>query len=299
MVMVDPKLETLLMVAEVKNYSLAAKKLNLTQPAVSQHISALEKELDIRIFNRSGNIITPTAAGEILITYARRCISLYKELKIKIGDEKRQAKSLTIGITHSSEGNIVPEMIANYAKANNGMNIKIISDSIKNLYDKLSTYDIDLAVVEGKVSGDKFSKILLDTDSLVAVISKDNPLSKKEIINISDLMKEHMILRSSKSATRNLFVAQLESNNMSIDDFNILVEIDNTSAIKDLVKKNIGVSVLPKSVCYAEMKDKSLAILPIENMSMITEINLVFLKTFSSRFVLEDLVSLYQATKAN
>ena len=84
---------------------------------------------------------------------------------------------------------------------------------------------------------------------------------------------------------------------MSIDDFNVLVEIDNTAAIKDLVKKNIGVSVLPKSVCYSEIKDKSLAILPIENMSMITEINLVFLKNFSSRYILEDLVSLYQATK--
>ena len=293
MSIVDPKLETLIVVSEMKNYSAAARALNLTQPAVSQHISALEKEFDIRIFNRTGNNISITPLGEILVRYARQMVSISKELATKIDDEKKQTKSLTIGITHSSEGNLVPEVLATLTKHNPRMTIKIVSDTIRNLYDKLSTYEIDLAVVEGKYSDDRYSNVLLDTDSIVAVMSKDNPLSNYEVLNIDQIKKERLILRTSTSATRNLFAAQLEANNMSLDDFNVILEMDNTAAIKELVKKNIGMSILPKSVVLTELKEKSLIALPIENMNMITEINLAFLKNYPNRNIIDELVRLY------
>lgn len=292
--MYDSKLKTLLTVYKLGNYTSAAKALNLTQPAVSQQIALLEQEYGIKIFNRYGNKILPTSYGQILINYAKRIISIYKELDIKISDERKQVQSLSIGITHSLEGNIIPEVLATFASNNKGMQIKIITDSIKNLYEKLSTYEIDLAVIEGKISGDKLSKVLLDTDSLVAVISNDNPLSKNTIIDINDLKKEKLILRTNKSATRNLFTSQLEVSNLSLDDFNVILEIDNTFSIKELVAKNIGVSILPKSICYHEFKDKRLTILPIRDMNMITEINLVFIKNTINEDIINDIVNTYR-----
>lgn len=292
--MYDSKLKTLLTVYKTGNYTSAAKQLNLTQPAVSQQISQLENEYNIKIFNRYGNKITPTSYGTILINYAKRIIYTYKELDLKIKDEMKQMKSLSIGITHSLEGNIVPEVLATFASKNAGMKIKIVSDSIKNLYDKLSTYEIDLAVIEGKINGEKLSKVLLDTDSLVAVISNDNPLSKKSMVDINDLKKEKLILRSSKSATRNLFTSQLEVSNLSLDEFNVILEIDNTFSIKELVSKNIGVSILPKSICYHEFKDKRLTILPIKDMNMITEINLAFIKNTIDESVINEIVNTYK-----
>lgn len=292
--MFDSKLKTLLTVYKTGNYTSAAKQLNLTQPAVSQQISQLENEYNIKIFNRYGNKITPTSYGTILINYAKRIIYTYKELDLKIKDEMKQMKSLSIGITHSLEGNIVPEVLATFASKNAGMKIKIVSDSIKNLYDKLSTYEIDLAVIEGKINGEKLSKVLLDTDSLVAVISNDNPLSKKSMVDINDLKKEKLILRSSKSATRNLFTSQLEVSNLSLDEFNVILEIDNTFSIKELVSKNIGVSILPKSICYHEFKDKRLTILPIKDMNMITEINLAFIKNTIDESVINEIVNTYK-----
>lgn len=292
--MYDSKLKTLLTVYKKGNYTSAAKQLNLTQPAVSQQINQLENEYNIKIFNRYGNKITPTSYGSILINYAKRIIYTYKELDLKIKDEMKQMKSLSIGITHSLEGNIVPEVLATFASKNAGMKIKIVSDSIKNLYDKLSTYEIDLAVIEGKINGEKLSKVLLDTDSLVAVISNDNPLSKKFMVDINDLKKEKLILRSSKSATRNLFTSQLEVSNLSLDEFNVILEIDNTFSIKELVSKNIGVSILPKSICYHEFKDKRLTILPIKDMNMITEINLAFIKNTIDESVINEIVNTYK-----
>lgn len=292
--MEDSKFITLLTVSELKNYTLAAKKLNLTQPAVSQHIRQLENELNIRIFNRVGSDLKITPEGSILIKYARRITSLYKELETKLSDEKKHARTLTIGITHTAESNIVAEVLAEFCSRNKGTKIKIISDSIKNLYDKLSTYEIDMAVVEGKVTEKKYSSVLLDTDSLVAVMSANNPLAKNKIINVNDLKREKMILRSKQSGTRSLFVSQLGNMNISIDEFNVILEIDNIATIKDLVQKGAGVSVLPKSVCFSEMKNHSLAILPIENMTMIREMNIVFMDDFVSHSTLDEILSIYR-----
>ncbi len=292
--MVDQKLITLLTVVETHNYSLAAKQLNLTQPAISQHIRQLEKENDIRIFNRDGNDIKLTESGEILVKYARRILSLYNDIEVKLNDAKKQSTSLTIGITRTSESNIVPEVLADFSIKNKGTHIRIVSDTIKNLYDKLSTYEIDIAVIEGNVKRGKYSSVLLDTDTVMAVISNESPLAKKKIVNINDLKKEKMILRNVGSGTRSLFLSQLENINMDIDDFNVILEIDNIATIKDLVEKNIAVSVLPKSCCYSELKTKMITALPIENMNMVREINLVFNKNSIEDNILNGLLECYK-----
>lgn len=292
--MEDAKLISLLAVNELKNYTLAAKQLNLTQPAISQHIKQLEIELNIKIFNRAGNELKITPEGEILVKYARRIVSLYKELGAKLNDEKKHAKTLIVGITHTAESNIVADVLASYCANNKGTKIKIVSDTIRNLYDKLSTYEIDFAFVEGKVNEKKYSSVLLDTDYLVAVMNLNNPLAKNKIVNINDLEKEKMILRSKHSGTRSLFVSQLMNMDMSIDEFNVIMEIDNIATIKDLIRKGVGVSVLPRSVCFSELKDHSLAILPIENMNMIREMSIVFVKDFVSNNDLEGILSIYR-----
>ena len=92
------------------------------------------------------------------------------------------------------------------------------------------------------------------------------------------------------SSTRNLFVSSLESQNMSIDDFNVIMEIDNIATIKDLIRRDFGVSVLAKSACMDELKKKKIAVLPIENLSMMREINIVYSQDFEHFETLRDIV---------
>ena len=82
------------------------------------------------------------------------------------------------------------------------------------------------------------------------------------MVTLGDLQKERMILRLPGSNTRNLFEAQLESNNMSIKDFNVVLELDNMATIKDLVRRDFGVSILARSVCQDEVRSGTLAMQP-------------------------------------
>lgn len=291
--MIDVKLYTLLAVVEFGNYTRAAEHLSLTQPAVTQHIKQLEKELNVKIFNRVGKELKPTSEGNIVIQYARRNIALYQRMKQRLIDERHHVRRLTVGITHTAESNGVAEVLGRYSAKNPGTRITIISDSINNLYDMLKNYEIDLAVVEGKVQDPSINSLLLDTDSLVLVVSNNNPLAKKSMVTINEIKKQPLILRRPSSGTRNLFVAHLESNNMSLDEFNVILEVDNIGTIKELIQRDIGVSILARSACLDELRNGTLTVLPIENLSMVREINILYHRDFEHVDILQSIVKEY------
>jgi len=76
----------------------------------------------------------------------------------------------------------------------------------------------------------------------------------------------------------------------------VILEVDNIATIKDLIRKNLGVSILPKSTCMDEVRKGKMTILPIENMSMVRETNIVYQKDFSHPDVLHELTSIYRKT---
>jgi LysR family transcriptional regulator, transcriptional activator of the cysJI operon len=293
--MIDNKLETLIAVSELGSFTKAAQSLSLTQPAVSQHIKALEEELGIKIFNKTESGLKPTPEGVIAIRYAKRVKSLYQTEEQRIADSKKNMFSLVVGITHTAESSTVGEALANYAYNTKGLRITILSDSITNLYEKLEDYDVDLIVVEGRNIDKRYSSLLLDTDSLVLAVGTGNPLSKKSMVTIKELEEEKMIIRGANSGTRQLFEASLHSQGLSLDDLNVILEADNIATIKELVVKNIGVSVLAKSACLDEEKDHKLVLLPIEGLAMIREVNLVYPKDFGHLEILDGIVGAYKA----
>ena len=294
--MVDVKLFTLLKVYETGNYTRAAEKLSLTQPAVSQHIKQIERELGTVVFDRSVGKIRPTPEGMLVIQYAERVVSLYENLQRALEDTRKSIDRLRVGITHTSESNIVTEVLAQYAEQFDNMKITIQTDTISNLYEMLKTYKIDIAIVEGAVADPSINSVMLDTDSLVLCVSNEHPLAKRSLVTIEELKKEKMILRLPSSGTRNLFAANLESRNLSLEDFNVTLEVDNIATIKDLVRRNYGVSILARSACMDELKKGKITVLPIENLSMIREVNILYHHTFKHAEILQDIVRIYNET---
>ncbi|HOO26236.1 MAG TPA: LysR family transcriptional regulator [Clostridiales bacterium] len=294
--MIDGKLLTLLAVSELGSYTKAAEKLALTQPAVSQHIKQLENELDIKIFHRANNELKATEEGLILLKYARRSVALNDSMKQSLLDLKHRTRRLRVGITHTAESNAVAEVLGKFSLQNPGTTITIITDTIKNLYVMLKNFELDLAVVEGKPLDDNINSVLLDTDSLVLVVSNNHPLAKKSMVKINELKREPLILRRPSSGTRNLFAAHLESNNLNLGDFNVIMEVDNIATIKDLIRRDIGVSILSRSVCLDELKKKKITVLPVENLSMIREINILYHNDFKHDDILRSIITEYGKT---
>ena len=297
--MFNNKLYTFLEVALSGSVSVAAKKLNLTQPAVSQQIRSLEQEFGTKLYVRSEKGIILTATGEIAFKYANRIANLYNSMQEEIKKAKSQSRKLVIGVTQTIEFSIVSEILAEFCTRNKGTHIKIISDTINNLYTKLKLYEVDLIIVNGNASLDNsYNRILLSTDYLVYVVGKNDPLANKSMISMSKLREQSLILRTKGSSTRELFEACLESLNDNILNYNVIMEVDNIATIKSLVANGFGSSVLSHSVCTQEIKKGKLVVVPIENLSIVREINIVYHKDFEYTDQIDEIRSIYTARMA-
>ena len=291
--MFDTRLYSLLKVVEVGSYTKAAEQLNLSQPAVSQHIRQLEEMLGVKLFEHTHNRLSVTAEGEIVVKYARRMIALSNNMRQALKTEKEQIRSLTIGITHTAENGAIIEALAAYTNSFGDMNMKIITNTTQPLYTAVKNYELDFAFVEGKSRDPSLGTMMVDTDCLVLAVPPDHALARQSMVTISQLKKEKLILRLPNSNTRTLFEASLESHGLRLDDFNVIMEIDSIATIRKLIRHGFGVSVLAKSACMSEVKKGLLAVLTIESLSMIREINLVYRKDFEHPELLNGIIRKY------
>ena len=294
--MLGNKTATLLAVIEQGNFTKAAEVLAMTQPAVSHHIKLLEDEVGSPIFVRGKNGLKLTRQGEIVAKYARRLKSLNEKMYMELENSRKRLSVLRVGITHTSESNLTAAALAQYGSSRDDIKIILFTDTINNLYDMMENYEIDIAVVDGTAWNDSaYSSMTLDTDCLMCVLANENPLSKKCMVTLGELQKQKMILRTHSSSTRSLFEASLERIGVSVSDFDITLEVDNIATIKDLIRKDLGVSILPQSACMDEIKKKKLAALPIENLSMIRETKVIYNKDFNHMDMLNDIIKIYRS----
>ena len=297
--MIDSRLLSLLAVYETGSYTRAAERLSLSQPAVSQHLRQLENELHIRIFERARGALRLTREGEIVVKYARRMQALHHNLLEDLATQRTQITSLTVGITHTAESNAIAETLARYVSLRERMSIKMVTASVGELFEALKNYELDMAIVEGSVNDSRFRSVMLDTDCLVLAVAPEHPLARQTMVTIEELKREKLILRLPDSGTRSLFISALETHNLHLNDFNVVLEIDNIATIKDLIRRGFGVSVLARSACMDELGKKKIVALPIENLTMMREINLVYSRDFDHPELLRDIVRCYNDRSAD
>ena len=177
--MFDAKIETLLEVISAGSYTRAAQRLSLTQPAVSHHMRQLEQEFGIHIFYKDKKELRLTPEGAILVKYARRALAVYRNARQAIEDSRICMSHIGVGITHTVGESCVPQVLAEYCNQTPGVHINIVTDTIKNLYDMMRSYELDVAIVDGQFPASGYTEVLLDTDYLCLVVSPIHPLARR------------------------------------------------------------------------------------------------------------------------
>lgn len=296
--MFDAKVNTLLAVIEAGSYTKAAHKLNLTQPAVSHQIHMLESEFDIKIFYRVKNKWKLTPQGKILVQYARRAAAVYANAYQAIEDSKTATGHLNVGITPTAGETIIPQVLATFCNENPGIHINIGVNTIQKIYTRLKAYELDFAVVEGAVGDDALITTTLDTDFLCLAVSPMHRLSRAKTVSLKEIRHEKLILRSRSAGTRQLFEKHLGARDMDLSEFNVMMELDNVSMIKELVSMDLGITIIAKSACREESANGRLSIIPIENSTMVRQIDMVCQKDFIHPQLIDNIRLIYERLKA-
>lgn len=291
--MLDNKLRTLLTLLSVGSYTKTADALHLTQPAVSHQIKQLEQEYGIQIFRKGKKGLNPTPEGEILIKYARRVQALDQGVRQELEDSRRHLRRLSVGITTTLGEYLVSQIFVDYCNEHPEVSIYIYSDSLNHLHTMLSLYQLDLIIVEGAIQSESYVNVLLDTDFLCLAVSPQHPFATRTAVTLQELKRERFILRTQSAGTRTLFEEALLRQGENIRDFNIVIETDNITTIKELVSAGLGVTVMAHSACRQEERAGKLSLVPVENMNMPREINIVHRKDFEHAEILRDILAIY------
>lgn len=269
--MIDYRIETFLKLCETLNYRVTAEILNMTQPAVTQHIKFLEREYNSKLFLYSGKKLTKTSSAILLEEYARTAI--FNEKKLRLSIENSINFNLNIGATKTIGEFLILDKINNFLEnKNNTLNLKI--DNTKVLLNLLDNNKIDFAMIEGYFDKNKYDYKLFKEEKFIGICSKNHKFANKKI-KFKDIFNETLILREEGSGTRDIFNHILVENNFSLDNFNRKISINNFAIIKELVIKNKGISFVYESI--AKTSD-DLQVFYIEDIKISHELNYVFLK---------------------
>jgi DNA-binding transcriptional LysR family regulator len=243
--MEDHKLRVFCAVAETKSFSKASELIHLTQPAVSLQIQAMEELYETRLFDRSGNSINLTPAGEILYKRAKEILALYAEAQQNISEITGAIKgSLSIGASSTIGNYLLPHIIAAFKKKVPQVNISLVVSNTKTITERLNAGEIDIALVEGDVSKQRFSVEPLISDELVVIMSPAHPWAERRSLSAIELTKEPLILREEGSGTRQIILKHLEEHGLKLDQLKIALVMGSTEAIKGAVEEGLGVSIM-------------------------------------------------------
>ena len=151
--MVDFKsIETFLWVVTLGSFRGAGQRLNTTQPAISQRIAQLEREMGVKLLNRDHRVVSPTPSGRQLMLYAEKLISLRAEMMADVGDRSAMRGVLRLGLAETIVHTWLPRLIKSVNTAYPNLSLEIEVDITPDLSARLLAQEIDLAFLVGPLS---------------------------------------------------------------------------------------------------------------------------------------------------
>ena len=272
--MIDFRIETFLTLCKLKNYTKTANEINITQPAVTQHIQYLENKYNTKLFIKDGKTLTITESGELLKNFCEKIKA--EELKLKKCFIEKDKVKLNFGATLTIGEYIMPQLISKYLKENPNNEICMDVQNTNVLLYKLNKGLIDFALIEGNFQKNNYSSKILSIEKFIGVSSTE--LELNDPVTLDELCNYSLISRVPGSGTRNILKTFISENNLMIKDFNRVIETNNFKTIKYLLKQNIGISFLYESVVKKELKENILKEINIINFNINHEFNFVYLK---------------------
>lgn len=276
---VDSQLLTFVTVVEKKSFSLAARELHLTQPAVTAQIHNMEKHYGVKLFNRDNKYVRLTPAGQKLYEYARQIIDLYNHAYADIKELGGIIHGrLSVGATYTIAEYILPQIIGFFKTEYPEVEIAICLGNREEIFRALNEERCDIILVAGDCHSKKVICENWLTDTLVLVVNSDHPWAERGRIAPDELFEERFILREVGSSSRQLWENALREKGFEPAKLNVFLELNNHEAIKKWVELNFGVSVLSEWVIIKEVELKTLAKVNIEGLSLCRNINLIYPK---------------------
>lgn len=261
------QLKVFVEVARQKSFSRAAENIFLSQPTVSAHIKTLENEVGAQLLDRSQRELQLTGAGKVLLRYATELLNIKEEALISLAEERRIISGhLEIASSSVPGSYILPELLKSFQKKHPGVTFAVMLRDTRRVQESVGDYHHDLGFVGEPVCPDGLGEIKLLQDELILIAAPamslpgEGTLSPPAVIdldrgtNAEDFLALPFVMREPGSATREVFEKALERYyGPGKAAPRVIAYLESQEAIKEAVKKGLGVSVISRHAVKDEL----------------------------------------------
>ena len=241
--------------------SLASKVLYITQPALSSAISQLEKEYEVKLFERKNNALTLTEEGEFFYEKAKWILESVDIFEHDLKNFMNNRKTIRIGVPPMIGSFLFPQIYNQYVLDHLGAKFEIWEDGSLNIRKKImnKTLDLGFSILNDSEHEQYNREVILETELLFCVSSK-NHLAKKKQLTIEDIKDEPIVLMQ-EGFYQTRLIKQM------FDEFgvtpNIVIVSSQISVLRNFVKMNSGGAFLIKELL--DPKDESIVCSPFKD----------------------------------
>ena len=250
-------LETFLWVVTLGSFRGAAQKLNTTQPAISQRIAQLERELGVRLLQRDRRAALPTPSGRQMMVYAEKLIGLRSEMLAVVGDRSAMRGVLRLGVAETIVHTWLPQLIKSVNQAYPNLSLEIEVDITPNLRARLLAQEIELAFLIGPLAASTVCNRAL-CDYPVGLLASPSLGIGPDMLSVHELARFPIITFPRKTqpyeVVRSLF------NRPELPPIRLHASASLATVIHMAIE-GLGIAVIPTAIVENEMADGRLQLL--------------------------------------
>jgi DNA-binding transcriptional LysR family regulator len=267
------QLHVFLTVAAEKSFSRAADRLLRTQPAVSLALQRLEAELGEKLIDRSAKELALTDAGQTVLEYARRFDSLRQEMENALAELRDKSSGrLVIGANESTTLYLLRH-IGNFRRLYPKVKVQVRRSLSSKIPLELIDGNLELGVISYDPDDERLMSTVIDTDSLVFVVSPQHRFANREAVSITDLDRETFVAHNVISPYREVVLREFQRHKVAL---NMDLEMPTVETIRRMVQNNQGVAFMPRMCVGQELEQGTLRVVKVTELNVERKIRLVY-----------------------
>jgi len=271
------QLEVFLAVAETRSFTHGAERSFLTQSTVSQHISSLENEFDIRLLDRTGKGVCLTEAGKIFFDYATQILAGTKEMTLAIQRFKGMEQAvLRIGGSNIPGIYIIPRFLPFFQERHPGVSVHLTQGTSHEIVQKLKNEQIEIGIVGHPFTDDNVQFSPLCCDNIILVVNATHSWKDKQEISIDSLFEASFLFREEGSGTHSAVQKALDNAGIDTAKLRVTARLGSNEAIKQGVSQGSGVSFVSELSVRKEWVSGELFPVKIRNFTISRNFYLIF-----------------------
>ena len=271
--------QTFIQVVTEGSFAGAAKRLDITQPAVTIHVQKLEDTLGVSLFAKQGRGVELTEAGQAVFTEAQYFIQMMARFDEKMEQRLSEIKrNVTVGAGPLTTAYILPHVIAAFRRDHPDVDVAAVSSETDLIVRGVVDHTFDLGVVGVMVENEKVTLEEWIEDELVLIVPPDHPFTRTGIIGAEELCAQRFIWQERLTGIRRFIEAKCAEKGVNID-FTGSKEVGGIDSVLTSVHAGLGVSIVSRVAAAMTIELGKVVRIPIEDCCLIRKIYIVTKKT--------------------